>query len=242
MIEQGFHAVGLGVGSPSQVTLNARDVLESSDAIFAPRSERSTFSKARERLDRIGDFDGRVQQYKLSMHANDDQLEAEYDSTAQKIADLVDKNRTVSAVTLGDPLLYSTCYKLTASVEDYLPRNRIHFHTGVSSPQIASSLLKKKLAQSEESLALVPLVGTSDRQLELFLDEIDNLVFMKVNRNFDQLREILNSKDRMSEAHYVRDIGGEQERVAPLNSMELEDNSPDYFALLLVLSDDERLH
>lgn len=224
------------------MTLNARNVLESSDAIFAPRSERSAISKARERLDRIGDFDGRVQEYELPMHASDDQLEAEYDSTAQSIADLVDRNRTVSAVTLGDPLLYSTCYKLTDSVEDYLPRNRIHFHTGVSSPQIASSLLKKRLAQSEESVALVPLVGATDRQLELFLDEIDNLVFMKVNRNFDRLREILSSRDRMSEAHYVQDIGGEQERVAPLSSIEFENNSPDYFALLLVLRDDERIH
>lgn len=229
--------MGLGVGAPGNITRKAANVLEQSDFVYAPISERSQFSKARERMNKIGGIDGEVRNYTLPMHSNRDRLGDVYDRTAEEIAELVGDGSVVSAVTLGDPLLYSTCYYLSNAVQNYLPNEQVHFHTGISSPQIAVARLRKKLARSNESVALIPCKDVDSEKLNLFLEEIENIIFMKVNKNRESLIDALSERDRISESYYVRDLGGEDERIAPLKSVQFQPQD-DYFAMVLVLNDD----
>lgn len=227
-----FHAVGLGSGDPETITRSAIQVLKKSDYIFAPRSTRSTRSHALERLKTIDSFQAEIVEYELSMKEGEERLDQEYNRTAEDIHELIENGQMISAVTIGDPLFYSTAGRLVETLRERLPLEIIEFHPGIHSSQAAASRLKSELVQGNESFAIAP-VNDEFEDLPTLLSMIDTVALLKVHKSFSRIYSVLKQCDRLSNSYLVEKLGSPAESIRSLKNVN-EKYDPPYFSLIFV--------
>ncbi len=224
-------AVGLGTGSPENISREAFGVLQAVDVIYCPLSRNGTRSHAGSRLERIDDFRSEVFEYKLDIQEGGEALRNDYYTAARRIRHDIKSNRTVAAVSVGDPSLYSTLGPLTETVAEVLPQATIKTVPGVSSVQSAASKLNRPLVQREDRFALIPLDGSNDVATNLW-ERFETLAFTKVNRGFGRLMEKVRDAGRTETSYLFERLGTDREEIFSLSRLEAAYDPP-YFSLVL---------
>ncbi|BBG24314.1 Siroheme synthase [Sulfuracidifex tepidarius] len=173
--------VGLGPGDPELLTLKAIKRMDESKVIFVPYSSGTGRSLA---MEVIKDHaKGRIVQLGFPMgdHVDDEDLKRIGEKMCLEAED------PSSFVTLGDPVLYSTYFR----VKDFLPCfDQIELIPGVSSVTACACKAFLNLGSEKEAIAIIPSLRRD--LLELAKGKFETIIVLKGSKGLEEASEILN--------------------------------------------------
>jgi precorrin-2/cobalt-factor-2 C20-methyltransferase len=205
-----FYAVGVGPGAPDLLTLRAVRLIEGCDALVAPRSEHSRTSLA------LGIVRAHLRGQELLEHAypmtrDRPRTEAAWGEVAAWILPRLEAGRSVVQVTLGDPLIYSTCSYLLEALRPRLDPGRIHLVPGISAMQAAACAFQEDLALQDDRLTLLP--ATDLAAAARALETSETVAFYKVGDRLDPLIDLLAAKGLLDRARLAFAVEQERQRL-----------------------------
>ena len=152
-------------------------------------------------------------------------VDAAYEEAAGKITALLDQNKQVVFLTLGDPTVYSTYMYIHEKVmrQGY----QVEVVPGVTSFCAAAARLNISLCQGDQPLLVIP----ASHDQEALLDVPANKVFMKAGRSILELQQTLADRGMLEGASMVETCSMSNERVYP-DFAELKEPSG-YFSLVI---------
>ncbi|MCL4516045.1 MAG: precorrin-2 C(20)-methyltransferase [Firmicutes bacterium] len=227
-----FFGVGVGPGDPELITLKGHRVLGGVQVVCSPRSAADRESIA---LSIAGRFTGEgceIMELVFPMSRDGEALERRWLEAAGKIGSRLEQGKDVAFVTLGDPGLYSTYAYLVEKLRVLHPEVEIETIPGVAAFLACAAARNTPLAQGQEKLAVVPAPG-NPADLHLALQNFENVVLMKVARNYDQVVQVLEDLHLKDKAFFASRCGLEGS-FATDDLDSLLGQEKDYFSMLIV--------
>jgi precorrin-2/cobalt-factor-2 C20-methyltransferase len=205
-----FYGVGVGPGDPELLTLKAVNVIRKADVIIAPKTEKkedsTALSIARPHLHE----NVTILELVFPM-VNDTQILTEaWEHNKNAILALLKEGKKVVFLTLGDPMFYSTyIYVFNLLADCGYPVETV---PGITAFCAIGSKMGYPLVEGNNVLSVIPCTIEEER-LDEVLKTSDNLVLMKVYKNYTQILEKLEKYGLMDNAIMVSKCGLEDETV-----------------------------
>lgn len=203
-----FYGIGVGVGDPENITVKATKKLHEVDVIVLPEAksgEGSTaFNIVREYL-KPG-----VEQMFLEFPMIKD-VEARKvfrKNNADKVSAELEKGKNVAFLTIGDPMTYSTYTYVLEHIADDVEVETI---AGITSFNSIAARLNVPLMIGDEDLKVVSVNRKTDIYKEI--EDNDNLVLMKISRNFEKIKKAIIETGNKENAVIVSDCGKDNEVI-----------------------------
>lgn len=204
-----LYGIGVGVGDFEQLTLKAVRVLKELDIVVVPEAKKDEGSTA---YDIIKDFlkeGAEVITLEFVMSKNLDERIESRKSNTRIIEKLLREGKNIGFLTIGDCMTYSTYIYVLENLSEDLLKN-VESISGISTFADISSRFNFPLVVGDENLKIVSLNKKTDIEKELF--ENDNLVIMKISRNFQKLKEIIIKNDLQENIIIVSNSGKNTEK------------------------------
>lgn len=204
-----LYGIGVGVGDFEQLTLKAVRVLKELDIVVVPEAKKDEGSTA---YDIIKDFlkeGAEVITLEFVMSKNLDERIESRKSNTRIIEKLLRKGKNIGFLTIGDCMTYSTYIYVLENLSEDLLKN-VESISGISTFADISSRFNFPLVVGDENLKIVSLNKKTDIEKELF--ENDNLVIMKISRDFQKLKEIIIKNDLQENIIIVSNSGKNTEK------------------------------
>jgi precorrin-2/cobalt-factor-2 C20-methyltransferase len=190
--------------------LRAVNVLRSVDIIIAPRSSAASESLA---LNVVRPY---LAAQEVVEHIYPMERDAEQTARCWKqMADLAVarllQGKSVAHITIGDPLIYSTCAYLLEQIGDRIAAENIHTISGISAMQATAARLNAPLLMQNDRLMLMPAENLA--AVEAALDTCETLVIYKIGPRLPKLIELLHRHGLAQSAQLVSHTEQEKERI-----------------------------
>lgn len=205
-----FYGIGVGVGDPEQLTVKATNILKKLDVVIVPEAKKDEGSVAYN-ISKEYLKDGiEVVFMEFPMLKNPlDRVEGRKANT-RVVEKLLDEGKNVGFLTIGDSMTYSTYVYILENLQDKY-KKQVETIAGISSFADMSSRFNFPIVMGDESLKIVSI--NENTNIEKELNDTDNIVFMKVSRNFDKLKEALIKTNNMNNVIMVSNSGKDTEKV-----------------------------
>ncbi|MDD4601345.1 Cobalt-precorrin-2 C(20)-methyltransferase [bioreactor metagenome] len=225
-----FYGVGVGPGDPSLLTLKAINVINEADVIIAPKTEKKEDSLALTIAKPFLKKDVDVVKLVFPMVSDSETLSEAWDANKGIILDLLKKGKNVVFLTLGDPMFYSTYIYVYRLLENCgYPIETI---PGVTAFCAIGSRLGYPLVEGDDVLSIIPAT-MEDAKLDKVLAASDNIVLMKVYKNFPQLLEKLEQHGLAEHAVMTSRCGlGDEQVVDNFNNID-KGYQPNYLSTIV---------
>ncbi len=151
-----------------------------------------------------------------------------YDTAAVELARQLDAGRDVAVICEGDPFFYGSYMYLHDRLATRYDTTVV---PGVCSMLGGTAVLGAPLVYRNQSLSVLSGV-LSAGELKQRLAVADAAVIMKLGRNFDKVRGVLDELGLASRALYVERATMQNQRIVPLD--EVEPMASPYFSLIVV--------
>ncbi|AJE23768.1 precorrin-2 C(20)-methyltransferase [Azotobacter chroococcum] len=151
-----------------------------------------------------------------------------YDTAAVQIAEHLDAGRDVAVICEGDPFFYGSYMYLHDRLAE---RYEAEVIPGVCSMLGGVSALGVPLVYRNQSLMVLSGV-LPEEELKRRLGDAEAAVVMKLGRNFDKVRRVLDELDLAKCALYIERATMANQRIVPLD--EVEPMASPYFSLIVV--------
>lgn len=207
-----FYGIGVGPGDPDLLTIKAKNILEEIDIIVAPETKDGKGSIALNIARPYLKEDIEIVEKNFPMTYKQDILDKSHDEVASYIKGLIDKNKKVAFLTLGDPMVYSTYIYLLKRLKD----KEIDIETipGITSFCGVASKVGVPIAETGENIAIIPSVYSIDNEdIEDIVNKFDNIVFMKASGNIDSLIDLLEKSGHKRNSVFVSRLGLDEEVI-----------------------------
>ncbi|APR39479.1 precorrin-2 C(20)-methyltransferase [Paraburkholderia sp. SOS3] len=231
--------LGVGPGDPELITLKALRLLKSAPVVayFVAKGKKGNafgiieahLTDAQVRLPLV---------YPVTTEALEPPLSYEaiiadfYDTAAEVIAGHLDAGRDVAVICEGDPFFYGSYMYLHDRLADRLaPRFEAEVVPGVCSMLGGAAVLGAPLVYRNQTLSVLSGV-LPEAELKRRLSDADAAVIMKLGRNFDKVRRVLDELGLARRALYVERATMASERIVPL--ADVDPMASPYFSLLVV--------
>jgi precorrin-2/cobalt-factor-2 C20-methyltransferase len=226
-----IYGISLGPGDPDLITVKGLKALQKSDKIYYPGSLLSN--------QKITSFSLPILQYHqldeskfvgmfLQMSDDRTQAEATYYVTFQSILEDYNNGLTISFVSEGDSLFYSTFAYILEHIQNH--QLNVEIIAGVPSFILAAAQNQTPLAILNEKIAIIPRVNDS-KELETTLKEYDTVVLIKIRSVFHNLMPFLQSSDLT--IMYCERLGTSQQYITT-NIEDIKNREIPYFSLLII--------
>lgn len=219
-----LYVIGLGPGDPELVTVKATKALSRSEVIYVPYSTGTNRSLALSVIQPYIKSETKIVTlgFPMAKHVDENKL--------KEIGEVMCKEsgEISSFVTLGDPSLYSTFFRVKDFASCF---DNIDIIPGVSSIMACASKLKISLALGDESILISP--SSKVDLVKEIKGKVDSIVILKGNENLDLISEILKDDYQL---FYARRCYLEGEKVLPWNG----EFDKDYFSMLIGVKKGER--
>jgi precorrin-2/cobalt-factor-2 C20-methyltransferase len=199
-----FYGIGVGPGNPDLLTLKAIRAIETADVIIAPKTEKKdgsvALSIARPYLKRNVEI---VYQVFPMVTGFADSSEA-WETNKREILALLSAGKNTAFLTIGDPMFYSTyiyIYRLLAK-EDI----EIETIPGIPAFCAIASRFGYPLVEGNDVLTIIPATATEEK-IKGALAVADNVVMMKVYKNFSDMAGVLEEHNMAEQAIMVSRCG-----------------------------------
>lgn len=242
MMEGKGRLIGLGVGpgDPELITLKALRLLQSAAVVGY------FVAKAKANKGHGGNAFGIIEQHltdqqqrmplvypvtteKLAPPLSYEDVIADfYDTCAVQIAAELDAGRDVAVICEGDPFFYGSYMYLHDRLAADYP---VEVVPGVCSMLGCTSVLGTPLVYRNQSLSVLSGV-LPEAELKQRLRDAEAAVIMKLGRNFEKVRRVLQELGLEKRAHYVERATMANQKIVPLD--EVEPMSSPYFSMILV--------
>jgi len=232
--------IGVGPGDPELITLKALRLLQGAAVVGY------FVAKAKANAGQGGNAFGIIEQHlsetqlrmplvypvtteKLAAPLNYEAIISDfYDTCAVQIAEQLDAGRDVAVICEGDPFFYGSYMYL----HDRLAADHeVEVVPGVCSMLGCASVLGTPLVYRNQSLCVLSGVLPED-ELKRRLQDAEAAVVMKLGRNFDKVRRVLQELGIDDRAHYVERATMGNQRIVPLD--EVDPMSSPYFSMILL--------
>jgi precorrin-2/cobalt-factor-2 C20-methyltransferase len=205
-----LYLIGVGPGAADLLTLRAVNVLRSVDVIIAPRSSTASESLA---LNVVRPY---LAAQEVVEHIYPMERDAEQTALCWKqMADLAVarllQGKSVAHITIGDPLIYSTCAYLLEQIGDRIAAENIHTISGISAMQATAARLNAPLLMQNDRLMLMPAENLA--AVEAALGACETLVIYKIGARLPKLIELLHRHGLAQSAQLVSHAEQEKERI-----------------------------
>ena len=223
-----FYGIGVGVGDPEEITLKAVNTLKKLDVVILPEAKKDEGSVAYEIAKEYMKEDVERVFVEFPMLKSLEDRENARKENAKIVQKLLDEGKNVGFLTIGDTMTYSTyVYILEHLPEKYL----VETVPGISSFVDMASRFNFPLMIGDETLKVVPL--NKKTNIEFELENNDNIVFMKVSRNFENLKQALIKTENIDRIIMVSNCGKENQKVY-YDIKDLTEEDIPYFTTLIV--------
>ena len=225
MINKGIaFCVGIGPGDPELMTLKAVRLIRENDVIAVPGQVPQKSTAYQIAAAAVPELTAKeLVPIPMPMVQDPVQLHAAHEQGVRQLESYLDQGRNVVYLTLGDSSIYCSFHYLQRILEaDGYP---VQYISGVPSFCAAAAALKIPLAESDESLHIIPALY----QTEPVFESSGNYVLMKSGRHLRKCKELLRSTGMEIQA--VENCGMAQERC--FHSLEEIPDDAGYFTLLI---------
>ena len=205
-----LYGVGIGPGDPELITLKAKRILEQADYIAIPKTSENRKSQALSIVSGIMDIGKEIIELVFPMSYDGSILEKGWRDAVAGVAEKLDAGRSVAFITLGDPTVYSTYIYIHKALKGL--GYDVEIVPGVTSFCASAARAGISLAENRETIAVIPSAYECEN-LDEVLEDFDNVVLMKVSRNFSELKQRLAEKGLLENAVIVSKCGFEDELV-----------------------------
>lgn len=151
---------------------------------------------------------------------------------AQTVHDILVTGCDVVFLVEGDASTYSTFTYLARSLRALDSEIEVETIAGVPSYHASAAHLGEPLAESDETLAVLP-AGYGVDTVERLLPEFDTLVLLKVKPLLDDLIDMLDRRGLLAHSCFLEKVGAPDERIVR-DLLRLKGEKVNYLSLLLV--------
>ncbi|HEY4533282.1 MAG TPA: precorrin-2 C(20)-methyltransferase [Fusobacterium sp.] len=223
-----FYGIGVGVGDPEEITLKAINILKKLDVVVLPEAKKDEGSVAYEITKQYMKEEIEKVFMEFPMLKSLEERREARKRNAVLIQELLEQGKNVGFLTIGDTMTYSTyVYLLEHLPEKYL----VETVPGISSFVDMASRFNFPLMIGDEDLKVISLNKKTDIAFEL--KHSDNIVFMKVKRNFEGLKQVLIQTGNIDKIIMVSNCGKENQKVY-YDIKDMEEEDIPYFTTLIV--------
>ncbi|WP_196602389.1 precorrin-2 C(20)-methyltransferase [Pectinatus frisingensis] len=223
-----FYGIGVGPGDPELLTMKAIKTLEKVDVIIAPKTEKKDGSVALSIAKPYLKSTVSIVYQVFPMIAHFEESPQSWQKNKEEILALLNQGKNVAFLTLGDPMFYSTyiyVYRL-------LKTEQIVIETipGVPAFCAIAGRLEYPLVEGNDIISIIPATAKPEK-IAKTLAASDNVVIMKVYKNFDQIVSILKDNGLVDNAVMVSRCGLPDE--ACIDDIEQVKKVPNYLSTIL---------
>lgn len=203
-----FYGIGVGVGDPENITVKATKKLHEVDVIVLPEAKSGEGSTA---FNIVKEYvKAGVEQMFLEFPMIKD-VEARKvfrKNNADKVSAELEKGKNVAFLTIGDPMTYSTYTYVLEHIADDVEVETV---AGITSFNSIAARLNVPLMIGDEDLKVVSVNRKTDIYKEI--ENNDNLVLMKISRNFEKIKKAIIETGNKENAVIVSDCGKDNEVI-----------------------------
>lgn len=240
-----FYGVGVGPGDPELLTIKALRVIEQSQVIAIPVSDKNFVETVydptgedpvyKEYLDKCVAYQIALQAgaemkqkaklyLPMPMMKEKERLRQVHDEGAKETMKLLEEGLDVVFITLGDPTVYSTCMYIHKRIKSNGYRTEII--PGVPSFCAAAARLNQSLVENQEELHVIP----ASYEIEEGLNMPGTKVLMKAGRKIPYVKQVI--RERNLELAMVENCGMENETI--YHSVDEIPDEASYYSLFIV--------
>jgi len=132
----------------------------------------------------------------------------------------------------GDATTYSTFGHLLRTVLEKEPQVESEIIAGVSSFNAAAAIAGDMLVEVDDTMAVLP-AGYGVKWIEKLMVDFDTLVLLKVKPLLDDIIELAEKHDIVSQCYFVEKAGTHEEKVVH-NITELKGQTVNYLSLIII--------
>ena len=226
--------VSLGPGDPGLITRRAFDLLQMPNAFWTyPIRKKGAGSYALQIALGAGlRLPTEHSPLIFPMTHDVDILAAYWLQAAEVVLTALRQGKDVLFLAEGDVSTFSTFIHLARTVSALEAEIRVEAIPGVPSFNAAAARLRWPLADSDETIAIIP-AGYGIDVIGRLLDEFDTLVLLKVKPLLDEVLDLLEQRGLLPYAAFVEKAGTSVEKVET-DVMRLRGVKVNYLSLLLV--------
>ncbi|SCN47072.1 Cobalt-precorrin-2 C20-methyltransferase [methanotrophic endosymbiont of Bathymodiolus azoricus (Menez Gwen)] len=151
---------------------------------------------------------------------------------AQIVLEKLQAGRDVIFLVEGDASTYSTFQHLAKTVAGLDETATIETIAGVSSFHAAAARAKMPLADTDDTVAIIP-AGYGIEMIEAMLLDFDTLVLLKVKPLLDDIISLLERKGLLAQSCFIEKAGSNEERIIH-DVLSLRGEKVNYLSLLMV--------
>lgn len=226
-----LYGIGVGPGDPELVTVKAMKTIEKCDLLVLPAKEKETCKAYNIVREVYPEIENKVCICcPFPMNMSEDALHAYHKEVATNMKLVLDADKKVGFLVIGDPCLYSTFEYIRVILDEQGYTTKII--SGVTSVSAVAAVADISLAQNNEQVHIIP------GEIECWEEALSlpgTKVFMKAGKNLGILKELLlayEKKNPPAEVYAVSDCGLPGERS--MRGASQIDEEMGYFTVVIV--------
>ena len=206
-----FYGIGVGPGDPELLTVKAIKAIEQVDVLIAPKTEKKdgsvALTVAKPYLKK--DVEIVYQVFPMVKGFAENSTDA-WESNKQEILKLLRAGKNVAFLTIGDPMFYSTYIYVFRLLEN----EGVEIQTIPGIPAFAAigSQLGYPIVEGDDVLSIIPATASPEK-VEKAMQAADNVVLMKVYKNFEDVADMLDKNEMAEQAVLVSRAGLDDEKI-----------------------------
>ena len=206
-----FYGIGVGPGDPELLTVKAIKAIEQVDVLIAPKTEKKDGSVALTVAKPYLKEDVEIvyQVFPMVKGFAENSTDA-WESNKQEILELLRSGKNVAFLTIGDPMFYSTYIYVFRLLEN----EGVDIQTIPGIPAFAAigSQLGYPIVEGDDVLSIIPATASPEK-VEKAMQAADNVVLMKVYKNFEEVADMLDKNEMAEQAVLVSRAGLDDEKI-----------------------------
>ena len=196
-----FYGIGVGPGDPELLTMKAVKAIQKVDIIIAPKTEKKDGSVALNIARPYLKEDVRIVYQVFPMVKGFALDDAAWKQNKEEILGFLEEGKNVAFLTLGDAMFFSTyIYVFRLLEKEGVPIETI---PGIPAFVAMGSHLGWPIVEGDDVLSVIPATAGTEK-IEKALSVSDNVVLMKVYKNFPEVAELLEKNAMLDHAVMVR--------------------------------------
>lgn len=223
-----LYGIGVGPGDPKLMTLRGAELIRSCDIIAVPKSGKgvnTAFEIAKGAVPEITEKE--IVYVDMPMTKDKSKLTEAHKTAAETISNILDEDKDVAFLTLGDPSIYSTyCYVHNLILDS---GREAEIVPGVPSFCAVAARLNEGLTEASEGLHIIP---ASYDGLEEALKLEGTKVLMKSGKAIGEVKAMLKQTGGKDTVRMVERCGMDGEKI--YDSLDEIDENASYFSVLVV--------
>ncbi len=228
-----LYGVSLGPGDPGLITRKAWNLLHSGADWTYPVRKKQGKSYALNIVLEAGLIPPENStELVFPMTHNRDILAKYWLLAAQQVLAKLHDGKNVIFLVEGDASTYSTFQHLAKTVAALDKTIQIETIAGVSSFNASAASAKMPLADTDDTIAIIP-AGYGVGMIENLLNDFDTLILLKVKPLLDDILDLLASKDLLTQSCFIEKAGSSEERIVH-DVLSLKGQKVNYLSLLMV--------